>query len=140
MTGFHGFLRAPCSAATLWAWRAWVWRAWGWGGPCSRRPRRRRGGKEGGVLKIASPANLSSLDPAVGGAGSDHAILWTMYDTLVEWDYATLQPQPAIAEWIFPDPKTMLLRLKPGISFHDGTPCDAEAVRWNIERNRGDVA
>ncbi|MCW5237849.1 ABC transporter substrate-binding protein [Verminephrobacter eiseniae] len=96
--------------------------------------------KKGGVLKIASPANPSSLDPAVGGAGSDHAILWTMYDTLVEWDYATLKPKPGMAEWVFPDPNTMLLRLKPGILFHDGTPCDAEAVRWNIERNRGDAA
>ena len=26
--------------------------------------------------------------------------------------------------------------LKPGITFHDGTPCDAEAVAWNIETMR----
>lgn len=95
--------------------------------------------KKGGILKIATPANPSSLDPATGGAGSDHPILWTMYDTLVEWDYATLKPTPGMAEWSFPDATTMLLNIKPGIKFHDGTPCDAEAVKWNLERNRSDT-
>ncbi|RYF35349.1 MAG: peptide ABC transporter [Comamonadaceae bacterium] len=96
--------------------------------------------RKGGVLKIANPANPSSLDPATGGAGTDHPILWTMYDTLVEWDYATLKPRPGMAEWRFSDPTTMVLNLKPGIKFHDGTPCDAEAVKWNLDRNRGDAA
>ena len=95
--------------------------------------------KKGGVLRVAYPANPSSLDPATGGAGTDHAILWTMYDTLVEWDYATLKPKPGMAEWSFPDGNTMLLNIKAGIKFHDGTPCDAEAVKWNIDRNRGDA-
>ena len=67
--------------------------------------------KKGGVLKVAAPANPSSLDPATGGAGSDHSILWTMYDTLVEWDYETLKPKPGMAKWAFPDPKTMVLDL-----------------------------
>ena len=47
--------------------------------------------KRGGVLKVSANANPSSLDPATGGAGSDHTFLWTMYDTLVEWDYDTLK-------------------------------------------------
>lgn len=96
--------------------------------------------KKGGVLKIATPANPSSLDPATGGAGTDHPMLWTLYDTLIEWDYASLQPKPGMAEWSFPEPTVMLLTIKPGIKFHDGTPCDAEAVKWNLERNRADTA
>jgi len=95
--------------------------------------------KRGGILKIANPANPSSLDPATGGAGSDHPILWTMYDTLVEWDYATLKPKPGMAEWSFPDATSMVLNIKSGIKFQDGTPCDAEAVKWNLDRNRGDA-
>jgi peptide/nickel transport system permease protein/peptide/nickel transport system substrate-binding protein len=94
--------------------------------------------KKGGVLKVAAPANPSSLDPATGGAGSDHSILWTMYDTLVEWDYETLKPKPGMAKWAFPDPKTMVLDITTGIKFHDGTPMDAEAVKFNLERNRSD--
>lgn len=94
--------------------------------------------KKGGILKVAAPANPSSLDPATGGAGSDHSILWTMYDTLVEWDYATLKPKPGLAKWSYPDPKTMVLDITKGIKFHDGTDLDAEAVKFNLERNRQD--
>ena len=49
--------------------------------------------KRGGVLKVSSNANPSSLDPATGGAGTDHTMLYPIYDTLVEWDYATLKPK-----------------------------------------------
>ena len=81
-------------------------------------------------------ANPSSLDPATGGAGSDHTFLWTMYDTLVEWDYDTLKTKPGLASFTFPDPQTMLLEIKPGITFHDGTPLDAAAVKFNLDRAR----
>ena len=61
--------------------------------------------RRGGVLKVAAPANPSSLDPATGGAGTDHVFLYTMFDTLIEWEYATLQARPGLAEsWSFPDP------------------------------------
>src|SRR5204862_6096867 len=50
--------------------------------------------KRGGILRISAPANPSSLDPATGGAGSDHAFLFTMYDTLTEWEFDTLKPKP----------------------------------------------
>ena len=94
--------------------------------------------KKGGVLRLAAPANPSSLDPTTGGAGSDHTILWTMYDTLVEWDYDTLKPKPGIAKWSYSDPKTMVLDISKDIKFHDGTPLDAEAVKFNLDRNRSD--
>lgn len=95
--------------------------------------------KKGGILKVAALTNPSSLDPATGGAGTDHPFLWTLYDTLVEWDYATLKTKPGLADWSYPDPKTMLLTIKPGITFHDGTPCDAQAVKFNLDRNRQDA-
>ena len=93
---------------------------------------------KGGVLKVAAPANPSSMDPATGGAGSDHVFLWTVYDTLVEWDYATLKPVPGMAEWATPDAQSFVLTIKPGITFHDGTPMDAAAVKFNLDRNRND--
>jgi ABC-type transport system substrate-binding protein len=96
-------------------------------------------GKRGGVLRVSAPYNPSSLDPATGGSGNDHVFLYTLYDTLVEWEYATLAPRPGLAAaWSYPDPKTLVLELRPGIVFHDGTPCDAEAVRFNLERHRSD--
>ncbi len=92
--------------------------------------------KRGGVLKVSAAANPSSLDPFTGGAGSDHTFLWTIFDTLVEWDYETLKAKPGMAEWTFTDPLTMVLKIKPGITFHDGTPMDAQAVKFNLDRGR----
>src|SRR5258707_12152184 len=93
--------------------------------------------KSGGILRISAPTNPSSLDPATGGAGSDHAFLFTMYDTLAEWDFETLKPKPGLAEsWSFTDPTTLVLNIRPGVTFHDGTPPDAEAVKFNLERNK----
>ena len=95
--------------------------------------------KRGGILRISAPTNPSSLDPATGGAGSDHAFLFTMYDTLTEWDFETLKPKPGLAEsWSFSDPTTLVLNIRPGVTFHDGTPLDAEAVKFNLERNKTD--
>ena len=94
--------------------------------------------KKGGVLKVAAPANPSSLDPATGGSGFDHTILWALYDTLIEWDYDTLIPKPGLARWSFPEPKRMVLDIQAGVTFHDGTALDAEAVKFNLDRNRRD--
>jgi peptide/nickel transport system substrate-binding protein len=95
--------------------------------------------KRGGILRISAPTNPSSLDPATGGAGSDHAFLFTMYDTLTEWDFETLKSKPGLAEsWSFTDPMTLVLNIRQGVTFHDGTPLDAEAVKFNLERNKSD--
>ena len=66
-------------------------------------------------------------------------MLFPMYDTLTEWDYETLKPKPGLAEsWTFSDPQTLVLNIRSGVTFHDGTPLDAEAVKFNLERNKTD--
>ncbi|MFC7541696.1 ABC transporter substrate-binding protein [Siccirubricoccus deserti] len=32
------------------------------------------------------------------------------------------------------DPKTWIFHLRQGVTFHDGTPFDADAVMWNLDR------
>jgi ABC-type transport system substrate-binding protein len=90
--------------------------------------------KRGGMLKISAYLNPTRLDPVTGNGGQDQSYLWTMFDTLTDFEPATMKPRPGLAKWSYPDPKTMVLELNPGITFHDGTPCDAEAVRWNLDR------
>ncbi|RBW48906.1 ABC transporter substrate-binding protein [Marinobacter sp. F3R11] len=93
----------------------------------------------GGILNIGAPANPSSLDPATGGAGSDHIFLFPVYSTLVEWEYDTLRALPGLAKsWEYPDPKTLVLNIREGVTFHDGTTLDGEAVKFNLDRNRTD--
>ncbi|GGM04938.1 ABC transporter substrate-binding protein [Pseudooceanicola nanhaiensis] len=93
--------------------------------------------QDGNVLKIRGNANPSSLDPATGGAGSDHVYLYNFYDTLVDWEPETLAPKPGLAaSWEFPEPKTLVLKLQEGVTFHDGSPFNAEAVKFNLDRAR----
>ncbi|WP_219414929.1 ABC transporter substrate-binding protein [Pseudonocardia nigra] len=92
-----------------------------------------------GVLKVAWPSNPSSLDPQRGNAGSDHGVLFTLYDTLISFTPETLEPAPGLAEsWDQSDPNVLVLHLRHGVTFHDGTPFDAEAVKYNIERAQGE--
>lgn len=91
--------------------------------------------KRGGTLRLSAQQNPSSLDPQTGNSGSDHVILYPLFDTLVEWDYATLQAKPGIAEkWEYPDATTLVLTIRDGVMFHDGTRCDAAAVQANLVR------
>ncbi len=87
------------------------------------------------ILRVSSPYNPSTLDPHTGNAGSDHVILYPLFDTLVGFDPATLQPKPGLLEsWTYDDPTTLALQIRPGVSFHDGEPLNAQAVKFNLER------
>jgi ABC-type transport system substrate-binding protein len=89
----------------------------------------------GGILRCADANNPSSLDPHTGRSGFDHAMLYTIFDTLFEFDFDTLKVEPGIvAEWIEETPLRLVLTLNDGVRFQDGTPCDAEAVKFNLER------
>jgi len=94
--------------------------------------------RRGGVLKVVAYANPSSLDPSTGRSGGDHAFLWPMFDTLVDVEPATLNPIPGLAEsWSYSDSTTLVLNLRQGVQFHDGTPFDAAAVKANFDHMLG---
>lgn len=90
------------------------------------------------ALRVAAAADASSLDPVRGNAGTDHVLLYPMYDTLVSFDDG-LEPLPGLAEsWEQPSATELTLTLREGVTFHDGTAFDAEAVKYNIERAKGE--
>lgn len=91
------------------------------------------------VLRVSINVNPSTLDPATGRSGGDHQFLFPVYDTLIQWDPKTLEPKPGLAvSWAYPDDMNLVLELRPGIKFRDGSPLDAEAVKFNLERYRAD--
>lgn len=93
-------------------------------------------GGGGGVLRVAHPTGPSSLDPAQGNSGFDHIYLYPMVETLIDFTPETLEATPGLAEsWEFPDPQTLVLQLRDGVTFHDGTPLDADAVKYNLDRS-----
>jgi ABC-type transport system substrate-binding protein len=90
---------------------------------------------DGGDLRVVYSSNPSSLDPVQGGSGGDHVTLFLFYDRLVNLDPDDLTPLPGLAtEWSYPDPQTLELTLREGVTFHDGTPFDAAAVKANLDR------
>jgi peptide/nickel transport system permease protein/peptide/nickel transport system substrate-binding protein len=96
-----------------------------------------QGADKAGVLRVAAPHNPSTLDPMTGRSGPDHVYLYALFDTLVEWDYAALTPKPGLAEsWTYPDPNTLVLKLRRGVKFQDGEAFDAEAVKANLDWGR----
>lgn len=90
--------------------------------------------QKGGEAVIGYPADITNYDPIKSNSGSDQALLWPVYDTLVTFNQK-LEPQPGLAKsWEFPDDKTIVFHLQEDVKFHDGSTFDAEAVKFNIER------
>ncbi|MEO3431603.1 ABC transporter substrate-binding protein [Inquilinus sp. CAU 1745] len=88
------------------------------------------------VLVVGQIAEPKSLDPHTVTAVNDFRILVNIYDGLVRFADGTLEVEPALAEsWeISEDGKTYTFHLRDGVTFHDGSPFNAEAVKFNFDR------
>ncbi|WP_323769774.1 ABC transporter substrate-binding protein [Antarctobacter sp.] len=94
--------------------------------------------QEASTLVIAVPSDPAGLEPGVNKAepiGSE--IILNVFDTLVAWkapDFSELEGRLATDWSISEDGKTFSFTLREGVTFHDGTPFNAEAVKFSIER------
>jgi len=88
------------------------------------------------VLIVGQIAEPQSLDPQHVSAVNDFRILMNVYDGLVRYKDGTLEVEPALAtDWtISDDGLEYTFNLREGVSFHDGSPFNAEAVKFNFER------
>ncbi len=86
------------------------------------------------VLRLAPEAGLSGLDPQSGKAIIDIIVASQIYDTLAGQDSAGRRIPALATGWKSVDPTTWELTLRKGVTFHDGTPFDAAAVKFNIDR------
>jgi peptide/nickel transport system substrate-binding protein len=88
------------------------------------------------VLVVGQIAEPKSMDPHAVTAVNDFRILVNLYDGLVRYKSGTLEVEPALAEsWdISEDGRTYTFKLREDVSFHDGTPFNAEAVKFNFDR------
>jgi peptide/nickel transport system substrate-binding protein len=91
------------------------------------------GPKKGGTLKVALNSDIIGIDPHGASAGVDRNVYTAIYNGLVAPD-KNLNLVPDLAEsWTTPDPKTYVFKLRPNIKFHDGTACDAAAIKKNFD-------
>jgi peptide/nickel transport system substrate-binding protein len=89
-----------------------------------------------GVLIVGQIAEPKSLDPAAVTAVNDFRILVNVYEGLTRYKSGTLEVEPGLAtSWdISEDGTEYTFVLRDGVSFHDGTPFNAEAVKFNFDR------
>jgi peptide/nickel transport system substrate-binding protein len=95
--------------------------------------------RKGGTLRLAIPYNPAAVDPMTGRNLPDFNVLYAVFDALIDYVPQTLELKPGLAKsWAFTDTKTLVLELVDNVNFHDGTPFNAEAVKFNLERYKSD--
>jgi peptide/nickel transport system substrate-binding protein len=99
--------------------------------------------KTGGLLKIGFGMSAVKLDPHSASGSGDVYIMAQIYERLLyfKMNEATKTPEaiPCLAErWeISADKTAWTFYLRKGVTFTDGTPFNAEAVKFNIDRLLG---
>ncbi len=85
---------------------------------------------------VAISADQGTLDPAVTMDNSAWKITYPAYERLVEYDGSSTEVKPGLAkEWkVSKDGRTWTFSLEEGHRFADGTPVDAEAVKFSFDR------
>jgi peptide/nickel transport system substrate-binding protein len=92
----------------------------------------------GGTLRVGLTVDVVTLDPHLSGSKIDRQVYHNLYDPLFILD-EKLGIQPNLAEsYQTPDPQTLILKLRSGVKFHDGTDLNAEAARFNFDRMAND--
>ncbi len=89
------------------------------------------------TLRIGLAEDPDVLDPTLARTFVGRIVFAAMCDKLVDID-ENLKVVPQLAtswEWS-PDYKALTLKLRQGVTFHDGEKLDAQAVKYNIERHK----
>jgi peptide/nickel transport system substrate-binding protein len=95
------------------------------------------------VLRIAMTASDVPTSTGMPNNGFEgmRFMGYPIFEALVLWDLSQTETnaglRPGLAEsWAQDpeDPRTWIFRLRQGVTFHDGTPFNADAVIWNLDR------
>ena len=94
------------------------------------------GGEGGGTFVFGAAGAPKNFDPIFNDDGESFRPARQMYDTLITYKQGTTELEPGLAtSWeSTPDGKTWTFTLREGVTFHDGTALDAEAVCANFDR------
>ena len=93
--------------------------------------------QQSGHLRVAALNHIDTLDPHFTGFLSAIQVINNIHNGLLKitYDGEAVRFEPDLAEtWDLIDDKTHVFKLREGVMFHDGTPCDAEAVKASLLR------
>ena len=86
------------------------------------------------TIVFARPFLGNSMDPATHKGTESIISLNEVYEGLVTTENGRPVPGLALSWQSSPDYKEWTFKLRPGVKFHDGTPFNAEAVKFNFDR------
>ncbi|MEU6062506.1 ABC transporter substrate-binding protein [Streptomyces sp. NPDC047097] len=100
------------------------------------------GAAKGGTLVIGATGKLPNTDTVIGGAGFEgkRLVSFQIYEGLTRYDLSGGDAPPEITgalatSWkVAEDRRTWTFELRDGVEFQDGTPFDAAAVVFNLDR------
>lgn len=90
---------------------------------------------QGSHLRFGLSDDPDALDPHLNRTSATETIMNALCDRLIHLD-KTMQFRPGLAtSWAWSNGgKTLALTIRKGAVFHDGTPVDAQAVKYNLDR------
>jgi peptide/nickel transport system substrate-binding protein len=89
-----------------------------------------------GDLRIGRATEHGSLDPLYSDLGSDVSTAENMFESMIRFD-SKLRIHPSLAtSWKLIDPMTWEIKLRPGVTFHDGSTLTADDVAYSLNRAR----
>ncbi len=97
--------------------------------------------KSGGTLKVGLNAETNGWSPSQSQwAGSAYIVAGTIFDYMAEYDTDGVA-KPFLAQSITPndDFTTWTIKTRPGVTFQNGQPCDAAAIKKNFEAQRKSI-
>jgi peptide/nickel transport system substrate-binding protein len=93
--------------------------------------------QQGGTLVFAGARLAASLDPARTSDGESFRVLQQIYEPLVDLAPGTTDELVGVLAESWdggPEDTEIVFHLREGVTFHDGTPFNAEAVKINFDR------
>jgi peptide/nickel transport system substrate-binding protein len=91
---------------------------------------------QGTHLRIGLAEDPDVLDPTLARTYVGRIVFASLCDKLFDIDEKlNVVPQLALSHETLDDGKQVIIRLRPGVKFHDGEPLDAEAVKFTMERH-----
>ena len=97
--------------------------------------------QRGGTLIFGRGGDSVGLDPALEEDGESFKVCDNIYDTLIEYKDGSTEIEPGLAtSWeSSEDGLTWTFHLRQGVTFHDGTPFNAEAVLFSLNRQHDET-